>query len=105
MAKKNRAPHSNKYEHLSTPQAQLDLHLATSKEAKDLVDEFIRESIRNKLQRVLIITGKGAHSKNGEAVIRPIIEKLLRKHEEVESVTTARRDRGGEGALEVKLYN
>jgi len=105
LAKKKRPTHSNKYENLSTPQAQIDLHLTTTEEAIRMIEEFIHKCVREKLERVLIITGKGIHSKNGKPILKPAIEKQLRNMEDVQSVSSARRDRGGDGALEVKLYN
>ena len=71
-------------------------------EIRDMADEFIKECKAKGLERVLIITGKGLHSKEGP-VIGPLLKWYLHKIPAVMSVETARRDRGGEGALEVKL--
>ena len=98
----------NKYEHLSKPTAELDFHgtgILLPNEITQKVDTFIIESLKNNHTHILIITGKGLHSRDGAAVIKPLVMKHLRKHNKVKSVSTARRDRGGDGALEVKLYS
>lgn len=95
----------NKYAHLSTPQATLDFHgkgILTREEICRLALEFIRDAHRKRLTRVLIITGKGLHSKEGP-VIGPLLQDFLPSLSEVQTVVTARRDRGGEGAMEVQL--
>ncbi len=93
----------NKYAALAAPQAELDLHEHSKEEAVTACRNFIQEAIRKGLQRVLIITGKGIHSADKKAVLKPLIETMLSKMEEVRSFVDARRDRGGEGALEVVL--
>lgn len=93
----------NKYAALSSPQAQIDLHAHTKAEAVKACREFIQNAVRNGMQRVLIITGKGLHSSDNKAVIKPAIQATLRAMSEVQNVADARRDRGGGGALEVLL--
>lgn len=106
MSKKKKSDHrGNKYAHLNEPQATFDYHdkgILTEDEIRDLADEFIAECKGKGLMKVLIITGKGLHSENGP-VIGPLLKWYLHKNPAVLSVETARRDRGGEGALEVKL--
>ena len=90
---------------MAGPQAQLDFHglgVLTPREITQKVDEFIQASQHAGHNKLLIITGKGLHSQNG-AVIKPTVQKHLSSHPEVKSVLTARRDRGGQGALELTL--
>lgn len=104
MAAKRRRKH-DKYAHLNEPQAQLDYHdfgMMTDQEIKDHAQRFIEQSVKKGFTKVLIITGKGLHSADGP-VIRPLLQWFLHKLPQVVSVETARRDRGGEGALEVQL--
>jgi len=96
----------NKYAHLSKPEAELDFHgmgILTENQVQSITDDFIKKSKQNKLKKVLIITGKGLHSRNEVAVVKPIVIAFLKRHEDVESCMEARRDRGGSGALEVTL--
>ncbi len=95
----------NKYAHLNQPQAELDYHdrgKMTEHEIKSLAKDFVEECAERGMKKVLIITGKGLHSEQGP-VIRPMIRQFLHRLPQVVSVETARRDRGGDGALEVEL--
>lgn len=76
--------------------------ILTEDEIRRIAQEFVEESAKKGLRRVLIITGKGLHSAEGP-VIRPLLKWFLHKLPQVKSVETARFDRGGEGALEVQL--
>lgn len=96
----------NKYADATRPQAQLDLHgddVWGVDDACTRVGDFISEEVRKGVTRVLIITGKGIHSGSNGPRLTPAVRTFLCKHPFVESVTSARRDRGGEGALEVRL--
>jgi DNA-nicking Smr family endonuclease len=104
MAKKQKIV-GNKYAHLSQPQASFDFHglgILTPVEICEKASDFVRASRQKGYKKVLIVTGKGLHSKSGP-VIGPILEKYLPGLPEVKSIVKARRDRGGEGALEVEL--
>lgn len=95
----------NKYAHLAGPQAELDFHgkgVLNPKQISQMLDQFLEDSYSKGLSKVLVVTGKGMHSKNG-AVVKPTVIKHLANHELVESANSARRDRGGDGALEVRL--
>ncbi len=91
---------------MSAPKAELDFHdFGPMKEAEivNKVREFIGKCAAGQIDRILILTGKGSHSKDGRSVVKPLVERTLRKCEEVDFFADARRDRGGEGAIEVKL--
>ena len=47
------------------PEDEIDLHGKTIIEAEHLLSGFIKQSKRNGLRKVLIIHGKGNHSRNG----------------------------------------
>lgn len=100
-------PHSsNKYAKLAQPQRVLDFHKAgilTREEIEALTKRFLERSTQEHLKKVLIITGKGLHSLDGQAVIRPIVEKILQHDQHVKNFTSAIRTRGGEGAFEINL--
>lgn len=104
--KKNRPKKINKYDNLSKPQAEFDFHgrgLLRESDMKRLADEFLEECERRKLTKVLFITGKGLHSKNGMPVIKPFLKKYLKGAPFVRRVYEGRFDRGGSGTLEVHL--
>jgi DNA-nicking Smr family endonuclease len=99
-------PKKNKYDNLSKPQAEFDFHglgVLTPNDIKDLADEFLSKAKSRNLSKVLFITGKGIHSKKGAPVVKPTLKKYLETLPFVSRVYEARRDRGGEGALEVIL--
>ena len=103
--KQERTRKHNKYAGLNEPQAILDYHgkgILTEDQIKNMAEEFLVECKNNGFSRVLIITGKGLHSKEGP-VIGPLLSWYLHKIPYVKSAVTARRDRGGEGALEIFL--
>ena len=96
----------NKYAHLADPQAELDFHgqgILTPAQIRTMLDDFIAKSRSAGHSKLLIITGKGMHSRGGQAVVRPTVQAHLATHPAVTSFTKARRDRGGEGAFEVQL--
>ena len=104
--KKQRKEKNNKYDNLSKPQAEIDFHnrgFLTQNDMKKIVDEFIEECRDRGLSKVLIITGKGLHSKKGMPIIKPFVKKYLQDKPFVARVYEGRRDRGGSGTLEVIL--
>jgi DNA-nicking Smr family endonuclease len=98
---------SNKYNHLSQPAKILDFHKAgfiTKQEIEALTKRFVERSSQEKLHKIMIITGKGLHSQNGQAVIKPIVENILLHNEYVKTYSWAPRQRGGDGAFEINLF-
>lgn len=85
------------------PQAELDLHEYTLEEARRLVREFIDSCYAKGFRKVRIITGKGIHSKGGEAVLRPAITAEVQANCHVREVFTPKAAEGGSGALSVLL--
>ncbi len=87
------------------PQETLDLHGCYRDEARERVRHFLKNRHTEGLQTVLIITGKGKRSPNGESVLRSDIESYLSTHSAAWVVEWARAPRqyGGEGALVVFL--
>ena len=97
---------NNKYADMSLPQAEFDFHgkgVVGPLEVKKFLNEFLDECIAKNLKRILVITGKGIHSKSGEPVVKKLAFDYLRSDNRVGMVLKARRDRGGEGAFEVQL--
>jgi len=96
----------NKYAHLAEPQQTLDFHKAgilTRQEITALTERFLERSSEEGLRKIMIITGKGLHSQNGQAVIKPLVENILKRNEHVKNFSWANRTRGGDGAFEINL--
>ena len=105
MARKKDRPRGDKYAFLHESQAELDFHgrgMLRQEEICRITEVFIEDAVKKGFKRLLIITGKGLHSSDGP-VIKPLLSWYLHKLPSVKSAVTARRDRGGEGALEVEL--
>lgn len=104
--KKQRKEKTNKYDNLSKPQAEFDFHdrgVLTPNDMKTLVDGFMEECRDRGFTKVLIITGKGIHSREGMPVIKPFVKKYLQSKPFVVRVYEGRFDWGGSGTLEVIL--
>ncbi|KAJ2991016.1 hypothetical protein HDV02_004016 [Globomyces sp. JEL0801] len=61
--------------------AELDLHGQFVKEAIAITDKRIGECKSNGVNELVIIVGKGLHSQNGVAKIKPAIQELIVKQE------------------------
>ena len=87
------------------PQETLDLHGCYRDEAQEKVRHFLKNRHGEGLQTVLIITGKGNRSPNGESVLRSDVESYLSTHSAAWVVEWGRAPRqyGGDGALVVFL--
>lgn len=87
------------------PQQTLDLHGCYRDEARQKVRHFLMNRHAEGLHTVLIITGRGNRSPNGESVLRTDIENYLTTHSAAWVVEWGRAPRqyGGEGALVVFL--
>jgi DNA-nicking Smr family endonuclease len=104
--KKDRKQKINKFDNLSKPQAEFNFHdrgILYPEDIKKMTDEFLEECRDRGLSKVLFITGKGLHSRNGMPVIKPLVKKYLQTKPEVKRVYEGRFDRGGTGTLEVIL--
>ena len=82
-------------------QDELDLHEMLLDDAVAATRAFLDSSYSNGLKKVRIITGKGIHSKGGEAVLRPAVLNVCRSHPKVREVTVPKAVEGGSGALTV----
>ena len=82
---------------------KLDLHGFNQLEAKNLLEDFINQSVENGKRLILIITGKG---KDGEGIIKKnIISWLNVKNlrNKILAVNHASKKHGGSGAIYVLL--
>ena len=85
--------------------AFVDLHGKTEVQAYDIIKNFIKNCYLNERKRIIIITGKGTNSQGKLKLKTPLwlkseeLSKFLVGFENMPS------DKGGEGALFVKLKN
>jgi DNA-nicking Smr family endonuclease len=87
-------------------QAHVDLHGATRDEARDKVARFIVDSRRSGRRCVLIVHGRGMHSKDQIPVLKQAVRSWLERGQIARSVlafATARPTDGGAGAVYVLL--
>ena len=84
-------------------QDELDLHEMILDDALAATRSFLDRSFAKGYRKVRIITGKGIHSKNGEAVLRPSVIDVCRSHPKVREVSVPKASEGGSGALSVIL--
>ena len=96
---------------------KFDLHGFTLDEANIKVREILQHCIKNRFRELLLITGKGMHSKNEEdAYVSKDLGKLKYSVPEfiktntdlnklIISISDAKMKDGGEGAIVIKLKN
>ena len=84
-------------------QEEIDLHGARSDEARSLVGDFLRDSLRRGLRCVRVVHGKGHGSKDRVPVLKNKVRKWLAQRDEVIAFCAARPSDGGSGALIVLL--
>ncbi len=82
---------------------ELDLHGMTLAEAGLILPVFLLESRQQDLRCVRIIHGKGISSSNRGPVIKPMVNRWLRRKDEVLAFCSARPADGGAGAVYVLL--
>ena len=85
------------------PQATLDLHGFTAREAEDRVRAFLAECRENGIRKISIITGKGLHSEDGVGVLRDTVMAVLDGSGAVSECCNAPVSAGGSGALWIIL--
>ena len=84
------------------PQRQVDLHGLTASEAVERVDRFLQDCRRDELRKVLIIHGKGKHSKT-EPVLARAIRTYIQRSPHAGEFGTPTKNYGGSGAIWVIL--
>lgn len=82
-----------------TALTKIDLHGLRVNEAVEKVREHLALCRQHGVERTTIITGKGLHSVDGVAKIRPVVEQLLRESK----VRVVKQGRENEGAFVVEL--
>jgi len=83
--------------------SELDLHGARAREAEEMLESFIAESMDLGHSCVLVIHGKGFRSADSRGVIKPLTIDWLRNAVEVMAFCSAQPRDGGTGAAYVLL--
>ena len=93
----------------------LDLHGKTLDEANSIIENFIKKSYEEKVQKLIIITGKGLHSQNDKdpytskkfGILKNSVPEFIKKNyslmTKIRSITNAEITDGGSGAFYVFL--
>jgi DNA-nicking Smr family endonuclease len=84
-------------------QGDIDLHGCRVDEAREMLAEFLRESLKTGWRCVRIVHGKGLGSKDRMPVLKGRVRTWLAQREEVIAFCQARPAEGGGGALVVLL--
>ncbi len=84
------------------PEAEIDLHGMTRLEAENALNTFFDVCKRRGLKKVLIIHGKGIHSKD-EAVLQPFVKTYLEHQRFAGETGRPKREAGGNGSTWVIL--
>ena len=85
------------------PEETLDLHGHTREEAEKALAAFLSSARRKGLRKVLIIHGKGSHSREGKAVLPGFVRDFLEKDPDAGEFGTADPANGGSGAVWVRI--
>ena len=93
----------------------LDLHGKSLEEANQIIENFIKKSFENRVQKLIIVTGKGLHSKNDKdpyvskdlGILKYSIPDFLSKNSEltkmISNISEASIKDGGSGAFYIFL--
>ena len=93
----------------------LDLHGETLDEANQIIENFIKKSYQDKVHKLIIVTGKGLHSKNEKdpyvskdlGILKYSIPDFLKNNSElmkmISSISDASIKDGGTGAFYIFL--
>ena len=75
----------------------------TVEQARQEVYSFIKEAAAYDLRCLIIVHGKGSHSKNDQALLKSYVNKWLPDLDEVQAFCSAQSRHGGLGAAYVLL--
>ena len=85
--------------------AIIDLHGKTEIQAYDLIKNFIKDSYLNNFKNIIIITGKGSNNKGKLKLKTPLWLKNEGLSKYIVGFENMPHNKGGQGALFVKLKN
>lgn len=86
------------------PQAKIDLHGMTIEQAETALNAFFSSALNDRIEKVLIIHGKGNHSQNG-GVLKDFVKAFLERHSNAGERGSCKNIDGGSGSTWVILKN
>lgn len=87
------------------PEDTLDLHGLTKEEAWRALEIFVERSRARRLRKVLIIHGKGIHTKDGEGVLGETVRLFIEQNKHLGASGHPGKELGGSGATWVIIKN
>lgn len=84
-------------------EAELDLHGENLASATAMLSDFMNAARDRGLRSLRIVHGKGRRSSSQGPVIKPMVDRVLRRRDEVLAFCSARPEDGGTGAVYVLL--
>jgi DNA-nicking Smr family endonuclease len=84
-------------------QAEIDLHGMTLAEARPRLEAFLDEAVKSGKRCVRVVHGKGFGSGSRGAVLKPNVDRWLRRWDAVLAFVSSRQADGGTGAVYVLL--
>ena len=93
----------------------LDLHGKTLDEANSIIENFIKKSYKDKVQKLIIVTGKGLHSNNEKdpyvskdlGILKYSVPEFITNNlalmNKINEIKDAKIEDGGEGAFYIYL--
>ena len=93
----------------------LDLHGKSLEEANQIIENFIKKSFEDRVKKLIIVTGKGLHSKNDKdpyvskdlGILKYSIPEFIRNNEDlmkiISNISEASVKDGGTGAFYIFL--
>ena len=100
---------------LSQKTKSIDLHGYTLEEANKSIQDFINKSYEEKINKLIVVTGKGLHSNNEKdpyvskdlSILKHSVPEFIKKNIEIMKkiieITNAKIEDGGDGAFYIYL--
>ena len=101
--------------HSSIKTRSIDLHGHTLDDANKVISNFIENCYEEKVNKIIVVTGKGLHSKNEKdpyvsrdlSILKYSVPEFIKKNTElirkISEITNAKIEDGGEGAFYIYL--
>lgn len=80
------------------PEARIDLHGLTRDEAWSRLTEFVNSCVRRGLKKILIVHGKGNHSRGSDPVLGPMVRTFIEQNPNLGTSGHPDHTQGGNGA-------
>jgi DNA-nicking Smr family endonuclease len=117
LSKKEHLPNKDNFEKIKKIKKTktLDLHGYTLDEANQIIENFVKRSYKDKVNKLIIVTGKGIHSDNKKnpyvskdlGILKYSIPEFLKNNTELMSIISSTEEAsvedGGSGAFYIYL--